>query len=101
MSKHQEAFKRIMWLLKKLADWNGYDLSELDKKYNYMEDEKKVTELLEKAKPKKPDKYVLLERDSHGFPTHGYCKTCGTSLLVKNNYCGRCGQALDWSGDDE
>ena len=56
-----------------------------------------IQELVEKATPKKPDKYVLLERDSLGFPTNGYCKTCGTSLLVKNNYCGRCGQAIDWS----
>ena len=55
-----------------------------------------LQELVDKATPKKPDKYVLLERDYLGFPTQGYCKTCGTSLLVKNNYCGRCGQAIDW-----
>ena len=63
--------------------------------------EGKILELVEKATPKKPDKYVLLERDYLGFPTQGYCKTCGTSLLVKNDYCGRCGQAIDWSKNDE
>lgn len=50
MSKYQEAFKRIMWLLEKLADWNGYDLSDLDDEYNYMEDEKTLQELVDKEK---------------------------------------------------
>ena len=49
MNKYQEALKRIMWLLEKLADWNGYDLSDLDEEYNYMEDEKVLQELVDKA----------------------------------------------------
>ena len=49
MKQYQEALKRIMWLLEKLADWNGYDLSDLDEEYNYTEDEKALQELVDKV----------------------------------------------------
>ena len=87
MNKYQESLEIVDELAQESLNSSRY----LRLHYNALK------ELVEKAKPKKPDKYVLLERDSLGFPTHGYCKTCGTSLLVKNNYCGRCGQAIDWS----
>jgi rubrerythrin len=57
-------------------------------------------ELVDKATPKKPDRYIFLKRNSDGLPTHGFCKECGTSVLSKNNYCPNCGQAIDWSTDE-
>lgn len=80
---------------------NGEPLYVKQKYFNGIKECKdELQELVDKATPMKPDKHVLLERDHLGFPTQGYCKKCGTSLLVKNNYCGRCGQALDWSKND-
>ena len=83
MNKYQQALNEMYAVLNDSQRWH--------------QKKSLLQELVCKATPKKPDKYVLLERDSLGFPTNGYCKTCGTSLLVKNNYCGRCGQAIDWS----
>ena len=95
MNKYQQALETLYYYAthneKGEKGVNDYILSELSHLKLSLE------KLVDKATPKKPDKYVLLERDSLGFPTNGYCKTCGTSLLVKNNYCGRCGQAIDWS----
>ena len=96
MSKHKEAFKRIKsvvdshllfgeWLQHK-SNWGGYikSVNNIDAEINFDEDMYLVEELVDKATPKKPDKYSLLERDYLGFPTYGSCKKCGTSLLVKN-----------------
>ena len=99
MKKHQEALKRIMWLFKKLADWNGYDLSDLDDEYNYMEDEKALQELVDKATPMK-----VLNREQHSKDSDAYgdCPICKTPLCDYTNPkgCGGCLQAIDWSGEE-
>ena len=47
---------------------------------------------LEKQIPKKP----LPEEKYYG---NGKCPSCGAVFIDKStNYCGNCGQALDWSG---
>jgi ribosomal protein S27AE len=47
---------------------------------------------LGKQIPKRP----LEEKKFYGI---GKCPSCGAVFLDKNtNYCGNCGQALDWSG---
>lgn len=68
-----------------------------------------LTELVEKATPKK-----VLKRETNGqeikigngtfkLATMWYCPSCknwiSPSTSVK--YCGHCGQALDWSKEDE
>ena len=30
--------------------------------------------------------------------TFGKCPTCGSALAGKQNYCTKCGQAIDWEG---
>ena len=99
MKKHQEALKRIMWLFKKLADWNGYDLSDLDDEYNYMEDEKALQELVDKATPMK-----VLNREQHSKDSDAYgdCPICKTPLCDYTNPkgCGGCLQAIDWSEEE-
>lgn len=106
MNKYEEAFNRIIWLLEKLADWNGYDLSDLDENYNYVEDEKKVIELLEKAIPKKPIRIGTYKEDV-------LCPTCKSDYtwlsktvgwereMVMFPHCAKCSQAIDWGKDNE
>lgn len=66
-------------------------------------------ELVEKATPKK-----VQRRDTDGeeikvgnlwfkMPTLWYCPNCGEWIAPSSskNNCGHCGQALDWSEDDE
>jgi len=60
---------------------------------------KTVTERLyeyeEKSLPKKP----IEEKEYYGV---GRCPNCGVVFINKaTNYCGNCGQALDWSVNDE
>ena len=49
-----------------------------------------LTELVEKATPKKPS----LIKDS--YDDFYLCGVCGCVLNYKRKYCSRCGQALDW-----
>ena len=48
---------------------------------------------LEKQIPKKPK--VLKVHDISNYK-YGYCE-CGESICDVDNYCSKCGQALDWS----
>ena len=53
-----------------------------------------IADLLEKQIPKKP-----LEEHFFGI---GKCPNCNAAFLDKSTkYCGNCGQALDWSDEDE
>lgn len=52
-----------------------------------------IKSAIEKQIPKKPLLYKGYE---------GKCPTCGVIFLDRStNYCGNCGQALDWGGSDE
>lgn len=55
-------------------------------------------ELKEKATPKK-----LIEMSKESYDTIGICPYCGVWCYMEyhDEYCGNCGQALDWSEDDE
>ena len=55
--------------------------------------EKVVLNALEKQIPKKPN--VLKVHDISKYK-YGYCE-CGESICDVDNYCAKCGQALDWS----
>lgn len=49
---------------------------------------------IEKQIPKKPTKE---ERVPNGWLTYGYCPNCEHFTENTLKYCGKCGQALDWS----
>lgn len=57
-------------------------------------------DLVEKATPKKISKKVDRLKYNHYF-----CNSCsaylGSEFLPKGNYCPTCGQALDWSEEDD
>lgn len=57
-----------------------------------------IENLLEKDTPKKPLEVFEFEFDVHLF---GNCPICGEGCNSGMKYCGRCGQALDWSKEDE
>ena len=67
-----------------------YNLAEAGAEMNYCQDALKA---LEKQIPKKSTPYKGFE---------GKCTCCGVIFLDRStNYCGNCGQALDWSTSDE
>ncbi len=98
MNKYQEAKK---WIDKVNAhpEWARCDFEEPALS--------QLTELVEKATPKKP---MYKEFDDNGegeiIPTEAYCPTCGNEFKfgefndIVNHHC-VCGQALDWSKEDE
>lgn len=95
MNKYQEAFGRIVDNSDlKIHVENGIPMNQDTK------DVLLIQELVDKAIPKKLDRYIFMKIDSDGLPTHGFCKECGTSILIKSNFCPNCGQAIDWSTDD-
>lgn len=90
MSKYQKALENIgMTVIDSLS--NGYDSPKYVKDFCYG-DYNILQELVDKATPKK-----------HGVKQRkGYrmyiCRSCG-GIVYKDNYCGHCGQALDWSDE--
>ena len=49
---------------------------------------------LEKQVPKKPE-----ISDGIAYERYEYCPSCDMS--VTDNYCGNCGQRIDWGNEDE
>lgn len=67
-----------------------------------------LQELVEKATPKKPEIKELIRKDNYRDGTNiprfdWWCPNCHLEHISGNdiNYCPTCGQALDWSGEDE
>lgn len=50
-----------------------------------------LQELVDKEKPMKPT-----HRDIGHWKNVSHCKRCDETLLIHLNYCGICGQAIDW-----
>lgn len=55
-----------------------------------------LQELVDKATPKKP-----IKSNNPLFDYMVFCPACNKSMSFKNYYCGSCGQAVDWSGEDD
>ena len=85
MNKYQEAFnnfKTLKYIPNAINLTMNISLFEKDTKI--------LQELVDKATPKKVKT----------FPNSFYikiCPNCGSTLETKRNYCGECGQKLDWS----
>lgn len=54
-----------------------------------------IVQALKKQMPKKPK-----ERDCIGFDTLA-CPECKMALYLYEPYCDNCGQAIDWSDDND
>lgn len=60
----------------------------LDREYDFLT---AAREALEKRKPEKPT-------EENRYYGNGKCPCCGVVFMDKStSYCGKCGQALDWS----
>ena len=100
MNKYQEA-------LKKLCDGCEYNpiIGECSFRCPAKEE---LKELVEKATPKKIEKKYM---ELKGFIYYNcVCPNCGKTVCFETqrdtvkhevNYCWKCGQALDWSEEDE
>lgn len=65
-------------------------------------DFKALRNILETKLPKKPIKKETVTLSMLNIDvTFGKCPTCGSALAGKQNYCTKCGQALDWRVEDE
>lgn len=62
---------------------------------HFKESSRVLSELVEKATPKKPK----LIKDS--FEDYEKCSICGMIVNYGANHCEHCGQALDWSKENE
>lgn len=76
---------------------NGYDNPKYLKDF-YFGEYCILQELVEKATPKKPLEVCEYDFDVYLF---GKCPVCGEGCNNGMNYCDTCGQALDWSEEDE
>ena len=102
MNKYQEALNYLsvsLQVFDETVDDKTYR-DELDAKREIAR--KALQELVDKATPKEP----IIESQDYGY-SYCYCPTCDanvgieTHLYTHNKYCHYCGQALDWSTDDE
>ena len=91
MNKYREAKSRILNTLCRIVSFDTYDKQ-------FKKDFQTLEELVEKATPKKPLEVFEFEFDVHLF---GNCPICGEGCNSGMKYCGRCGQALDWSEEDD
>lgn len=56
---------------------------------------------LEKQMPEKPIEKEVIGVSMAGYKYRGRCSRCASTVLqYRDNYCPNCGQALDWSNED-
>ena len=60
------------------------------------EDIRILQELVDKATPKKPKRIIAWDKTNFY-----YCHECNVDVYIGMKYCCECGQALDWSDEDE
>ena len=62
---------------------------------------KKAADALEYRVSKKP--FIILDTGENGcpYPTACACDNCREVLYVSYNFCPNCGQALDWTEEEE
>lgn len=61
-----------------------------------------IHKALEKQIPKKPIEKEVIGVSMAGYRYKGRCPECSSKVLQSlGNYCSKCGQALDWSVENE
>ena len=83
MNKYQEALNNVKRVY---VESEHYD----------EEDIRLLQQLVDKAAPKKP-----IKSNNPLFDYMVFCPACNKSMSFKNYYCGSCGQAVDWSDEDD
>lgn len=85
MNKYQEALKKLRKIEQTENTWD--------------ENCEVLQELVDKATPKKPKNWKA-ERRLNGAVEFN-CPVCNRLYTERVNFCSSCGQAIDWSTDDE
>lgn len=63
---------------------------------------RKSKEIREKHTPKKPIEKEVIGASTTGYKYKGQCPKCSSTVSQYiGNYCHHCGQALDWSDDND
>lgn len=63
--------------------------------------EPEYRELKDKKTPKKPIGYNYEHDYTYFSYVRHHCPSCENKVEVKNTYCPRCGQRLDWSEEND
>lgn len=88
MNKYQEAYKCL--------SSRDYKYASIESVY---EDINVLGELVERATPKKP--LIANDQDINHVIKYA-CPTCGNKFIGElSDYCYRCGQRFDWSGNND
>lgn len=90
--------KEALRVLKNNIHYSLYELNEATKNNTnsrLIRSIRTLDELVDKATPKKIEEPLRLEQG-----LCGECPRC-TAFVQNSNYCGHCGQKLDWSENDE
>ena len=97
MNKYKEAFAILTDWFHSYTDHNGVRVHERHITENYKEAKQTIQELVEKATPKK-----LIDMSKEPHDTVGACPNCNKWCYMDyhSEYCGECGQALDWSEEE-
>ena len=101
MNKYQKAFERLYLHTEQLQKFQVMDCPAFNKG-SYEEDKKLISELVDKATSKKP---IFLKKEPKDFYKIVRCPICSTDIVLmfyqQNKYCSECGQALDWSEEND
>ena len=90
MNKYQEAVDTLRTAPMRF-DQDLYD--------DHKEEIDLLQELVNKATPKKTIKEPIIKNGYRQYKN--YCPICKQELLILGNYCLHCGQAVDWSDNNE
>ena len=97
MNKYQEALENIkQYIIETCYDDEIYETSISDL---YPSEFSILQKLVDKATPKKTIKEPIIRDGYRQYKN--YCPICKQELLILGNYCLHCGQAVDWSDNDE
>ena len=96
MSKYQEAFDCMKWLTyygeaKDMKNGYEYSTNDVDKNIAIIE------KLVNKEYPRPIQEFPIVNRNNEPIVMLKHCPKCKELITNRNNYCGNCGQALDWS----
>lgn len=106
MMEKQEALEVIKKQRGCIDTWDGVecllreDCGDCQYYYDNSEYEEAMKVVLEALEKQIPKRAILQKR--HSFVNAPYCPNCGYSVISPecDKYCGKCGQAIDWSDNE-
>lgn len=89
IERNKEVESAVLMEIQKIAIENGFETK-------FILNEKNILNALEKQIPKKPIIHGV--REDRTVNTISYtCSVCSEHIWITEDYCKKCGQALDWS----